>query len=645
MKHAIGLLLTFFLLSSSFTVAQKAKLNKANKKQDEFAYIDASKVYLKVAESGFKSVELFKKLGDSYYFNAKYKDAAIWYKELFILTGSVEPIYFLRYSQSLKASGKDEEASLWFNKYGVETNLTDSDFNSAEDYLKIINLNSNRYTIKPVSINSSGMEFGAGFKDTVANEYRSLVFAASRKDQNSIKRTRFNRWSGLPYLDLYQATLNETGLIGEPVKLDGNVNTKYDESSAIFTKDGKTMYFTRNNTTPINKKSKNETKHLKIYRAHLVNGEWINVEDLSINGDAYSTAHPALNNEENLLYFVSDMPETNGLSDIFKVFINSDGSLGKPVNLGEKINTTGRESFPFITKENELYFSSDGHFGLGGYDVFYIKIDDDDFSSSLINLGKPINSKADDFAFVIHNHKGFVSSNRSSGFGYDDIFSFVENKAINDFTKSKIFGVVRDRETRQPLLNARISLSNEDNIDLTFVLTDSIGYYQMEVEQSVSYLIKATKELYIGEDAFSMKSEKDREHNFDLSKNKVEIKEGDDIAKLLNVIIYFDFDKYNIRKDAEVELQKIIAVLKQDPTIELDIRSHTDSRGNDSYNMSLSQRRNNATLQYIINGGIDESRLTGRGYGESQLINTCVNGTECSKELHQANRRSEFIVK
>lgn len=641
MKQLIRLFFFFFMLGAMHIHAQNGKVNKATKKYNQLDYIDATKVYLEVAESGFKSIELFKNLGDSYYFNSNYKEAAIWYKELFKLSETFDPIYLLRYSQSLKSNNENKEAALWFNKY-AKKKLANNEFKTAEDYLQIISQDSSRYTIKSTSINSEGIEFGAGLKDEENGIYKKIVFATSYKGHNITSKTIINKWSGQPFLDLYQVSINEDGIIGEPTKLKGDVNTKYHESSAVFTKDGKTMYFTRNNTTPNSKRSKKDLLHLKIYRAHLINGKWTNIEDLSINGDNYSTAHPALNDKENKLYFTSDMSQTVGLTDLFMATINSDGSLEKPINLGKEINTIGRESFPFITKDNELYFSSDGHFGLGGYDVFYIKLKENGSFGSLLNVGRPINSQFDDFAFTIQNHKGFVSSNRM-GHGFDDIYTFIENK---DITKYQIYGVVIDKETKQPLSNASIKILDENNIELTKAYTNTKGYYQISINRSLSYIIKATKEHYKGEDKdiFSIENIKNKEFNFELTKNKIKLEEGDDIAKPLNIIVYFDLDKYNIRQDAEVQLQKIIAVLKQHPSINLDIRSHTDSKASNDYNMSLSNRRNNATIQYIINGGIDPGRLTGKGYGETQLTNACANGIKCTEELHQANRRSEFII-
>lgn len=642
MKNTITLILlcTTFLFWGTAAIAQQGKLNRANKKYDDLAFIDASKIYLNVAESGYKSEELFKKLGNTFYFNTNYHDAAKWYGELFALSKDVEAIYYLRYSQALKSIGESELSQQWFDQYAQKAGISDDQLNDARYYMQIIEENSGRYTMTALSTNTSGIDFGASLlKD-------KLIFASTRDSGSVIKRR--DAWSEMPFLDLYQAHVNEDGSVTDATKLKGDINSKFHESSAVFTKDGNTMYFTRNNDSPRVKRGKNEERHLKIYRAHWIDEQWTNIEDLSINGENYSTAHPALSPLEDKLYFVSNMPQSLGLTDLFVVNLYDDGSLGAPINLGEKINTKGRESFPYVTKENELYFSSDGHYGLGGYDVFYAKLKGDGFTGNLINVGEPVNSASDDFAFIIKNKKGYMSSNRPGGMGYDDIYSFVENKPIKDLLKGKIYGTVIDKDTRELISNATIAVLDETNTVVANLKTDSNGYYQTDIDITSQYLIKATNPDYDGDDVLSLRSEigKDREHNFELSRNPsiTEASSGTDLPEILNIAIYFDLDRSLIRPDAEVELEKIVSAMKLYPHLKIAIASHTDSRDNDSYNKNLSERRAQSTLEYLVNRGIDRNRLAARGYGESRLINNCSNGVECSEKQHQKNRRSEFII-
>jgi outer membrane protein OmpA-like peptidoglycan-associated protein len=350
-----------------------------------------------------------------------------------------------------------------------------------------------------------------------------------------------------------------------------------------------------------------------------------------------------------MLYFSSDRPGGFGDSDLYVASINEDGSIGQAKNLGKEINTGGKETFPFVSAENELYFSSDGHFGLGGLDVFYVKIKDKAFGN-LLNIGEPVNSSADDFAFGINDttKRGFISSNRSQTEGkfvYDNIYSFVETTPIQDPYLANIDGYVTDKQTGKPLQNTSITLTDSKGEIYAQLRTDDKGYYQIETNKIETYFIKAEKEGYDTDEKVSKPNLETQQIDFQLQQNKVNIEPGTDLSKVLNIpIIYFDFDKWNIRPDAQVELEKVFAALKEYPQLKLNIRSHTDSRGNDAYNKALSIRRAKSTLDYLVSKGIDSSRLKSEGLGESELVNNCANGIPCSVKEHQKNRRSEFIV-
>lgn len=622
---------------------QERRLARANEKYGDYNYIDAAEIYEDVVASGFKSVELLQKLGNTYYFNARYGKAETAYAQLFELSEDVAPVYYLRYAQSLRANGKEREAKQFYDRYVKKGGMT-KPLVSAKDYLQIIKENSGRYQIKNLDINTAGIDFGGG-------TYQNQLVYASTRDTGVIMKRR-SGWDGLSFLNLYKAEIAEGGEgepdgTGESVKIKGQANSKFHESSAVFTKDGQTMYFTRNNLAP-GKKSKKETQLLKIYRATLKDGKWANMEDLSINGDTYSTAHPALSPDEGRLYFSSDRPEAMGGPDIFYAEIDSDGSLGPVESPGGKVNTPGRETFPFVSNENGLYFSSDGHFGLGGLDVFYTDLKKER-GAHLLNVGEPVNSPFDDFAYTIDTEtgRGFFSSNRTgeNAKGHDDIYSLLEKEKIKDLLATLIYGTVTDKDTRGPIPGASIRLLDEENKLLKEVFTDSLGNYEIEADRYKKYLIRASKEAYDTDEQLVGTTEERNEANFELKRNVVPLEPGRDLAEVLNIpIIYFDFDKSNIREDAAVELEKLVAALNRYPELKIDIRSHTDSRGSDSYNKALSGRRAQSTMEYIIGRGISKDRLTAKGHGESQLANRCGNGVKCSEEEHQANRRSEFIV-
>ena len=348
------------------------------------------------------------------------------------------------------------------------------------------------------------------------------------------------------------------------------------------------------------------------------------------------------------------MPGTLGQSDLYKVAINSDGSYGTPMNLGNVINTEGRETFPMVTSEGELYFSSDGHPGLGGLDIFVSKAEKDGSYKEVLNVGEPLNSSHDDFGFLINEKTrlGYITSNRDGGQGGDDIYKFKETKKIEYTCEQLLAGVVTDKETGLPLANVKVTLSDANYKMIKEVTTDNEGkFYMGSVECQSKYYIKTEKADYNTVETPTITANESGKTfvPIELEKPVKVVKVSDDLFKAFGIkIIYFDLDKSFIRADAAVELAKILDVLEQNPTMEIDVRSHTDCRQTAKYNMSLSDRRAKSTIAWLVDKGINKARLTGRGYGESQLVNNCAceptNQSNCTEEQHQANRRSEFII-
>lgn len=629
-----------------FTVnafSQGAKLAKADKEYDKYAYIDAIKTYERVVEKGYKSADLYQKIGNAYYFNAEFAKANKWYAELFALNADQDPEYYYRYSQTLKSIGEYDKANEILAKF-TQKNNTDSRgklYTANKNYLDVIKQNSGRYTIDNSGINSEYSDYGSSFYNN------KLVFASSR-DTSGIIRRKF-QWTNQSFTSLYAAEIKPDGTLGEPEKFSKKTDSRFHESTPVFTKDGKTMYFTRNNYND-GKKGKDSKKItlLKIYKAVLEDDKWTNVTELPFNNDNYSVAHPALSSDEKTLYFASDMPGTLGQSDLFKVKINADGTFGTPENLGDKINTAGKETFPHISADNELYFASDGQLGLGGLDVFVTQIQQDGTFSEVQNVGTPVNSSSDDFALLIDtNRTGFFSSNREGGSGYDDIYKFKENTKLVYKCEQLLAGIITDAETGAILANAKVTLFDKNFKSIKVISSDASGNYSFDVVCGKSYYVRVempeygTKEQRIN----IPKTSGATDLPFALEKNIKEVTVGSDLAKTFNIeIIYFDLDKSNIREDAAIDLAKIIDVMKQYPNMKVDVRSHTDSRASNSYNDKLSDRRAKSTIAYMVSHGIDANRLTGKGYGESQLVNKCADGVECSEAEHQKNRRSEFII-
>ena len=636
MKKYFTLYIALLNLFTFNSYSQQSQLKSANRKYTNLAYIDAIKTYERVAQKGYQSADMYKKIGNSYYFNGELESAAKWYTELFAMNTDVEPEYYFRYSQSLQSIGENQKANEMQQLFRQKIGITYKSMN----YLDQIKANSGRYQIENAGINSQYSDYGT------AKYGKKIVFATAR-DTGSLSH-RIHSWNNQYFTNLYTSELSEEATLSKPAPFDDAVKSRFHEATPVFTKDGKTMYFTRNNYLDGKKgKSQDKTTLLKIYRAYAVDGLWTNISELPFNSDQFSTAHPALSPDEKTLYFASNRPDSFGESDIYKVQINEDGSFGTPINLGNRINTIGRESFPSITEENELYFASDGQPGLGGFDVFVTKINPEGTFTDVQNVGESVNSAKDDFAYFIDTktRRGFFSSNRSDGQGSDDIYQFLETKRLR--CEQELYGVVTDESTKELLPNTTISLYNKQFNLLNTTISDSIGNYSLQVDCGQDYYVRAEKPEYnTKEQKISISKLDGRTYlPIALEKTKCKVTIGDDLGKCFGIKnIYFDFDKYTIRMEAAIDLEKILIVLTDNPGMKLDIRSHTDSRGTFKYNEVLSNNRAKATIQWLIKNGVNPNRLTAKGYGENQLVNHCSDGVSCTEEEHQLNRRSEFII-
>jgi len=639
-KHIVSSI--FLALIALKGNAQTASQNKADKDYTQYAYIDAIGTYEKVAEKGYKDETMFQRLGNAYYFNGELIKAAKWYDALFEMNAEQEPEYYYRYAQTLKAMGDYAKADKILEAFNKKT-ATDKRgilFENNKNYLEQIKVNSGRFEIANAGINSKQTDYGSAY-------YNDKIVFASARDTGGVSRKTF-KWTNKAFTNLYLAELKADGTLGEPERFQKKINSKFNESTPVFTKDGKTMYFTRNNYLK-GKRGRDDQKItlLKLYKAEFIKDKWANITELPFNSNQYSTAHPALSNDEKKLYFASDMPGTLGQSDLYSVTINDDKTFGKPENLGPAINTEGRETFPFIAADNQLYFASDGRPGLGGLDVFVSTIKNDNTFTAVQNVGAPINSKQDDFAFIINSDtsNGFFSSNREGGIGNDDIYKITETRKL--LCEQKLKATIVDLETNKILDNAKVTLLDEQFKVIDEVVTQADGSFTFNVECTKKYYVRATKEDYETKEVPVTITGEAGETSVvvALEKRIKPIGVGTDLAKTLNIpIIYFDLDKSFIRKDAAFELEKILVVMKQYPKMKIDVRSHTDSRQTAEYNIGLSNRRAKATVQWLTKNGIASNRLTGKGYGESQLINNCADGVSCTEAEHQLNRRSEFII-
>jgi outer membrane protein OmpA-like peptidoglycan-associated protein len=500
------------------------------------------------------------------------------------------------------------------------------------------------YKIKNLQVNTKYSDFGVTYYGD-----NSAVFASTRKDKAIRKRV----WviNNQPYLELYQGNVSNSGEISEVEFFSKEINSKYHESSVAFTKDLKTVYFSRNNY--LNKKFKKDSvlkmNLIQMYKAEIAeNGEWTNIQPMPFNSDHYQTGHPVLNSRENKLYFVSDMPGSIGLTDIWVVDINKNGSYGTPKNLGPNVNTRKKEVFPYITENDVLYFASEGFKdNYGGLDIYATKILGDEAIEEAKNLEYPINSENDDFAMVFQKGKrtGHFSSNRKGGKGDDDIYFFEELKPVSFDCIQIAQGTVREKETNQLISEAKVNLYNNKGEVIETVVTDQYGTFSFNVDCLDSYRVLAAKENYSdASEQFRTSKESDAEFTINL------IMQPDEFINIRGLLmininpIYFDLDKSDIREDAAIELEKVARIMKKYPELKIELGSHTDSRAPDAYNMALSERRAKSTLEWLIGRGVNSKAISSKGYGETQLVNKCSNGVKCSDAEHQLNRRTEFVI-
>jgi outer membrane protein OmpA-like peptidoglycan-associated protein len=643
MKKQIIFILLAITVSGTQLLAQQNKLDLAQKKYDELAYSESIKIYDALAKDGYKSKELLENLANAYYYKADFIPAKQWYDSLFLFTQELSANTYSKYVSTLKTQQEYTKADQIMIQMGEKypNDLRVKVYAANKEYLKNSKKAPTTAKVTNAGINSANSDFSPAFLGDSA-----IVFSSTRATQKVLVSR--HSWTEESYTNLYLSKQiskkgsKEKDSVSLPKGLNAQINKYYNESSAVFTKDGKTMYFTRNNQLKI--KAKTDTLNtvlLKIYKATFDGKKWTNVKELPFNNDNYSCAHPALSPDEKELYFSSNRPGSKGMSDIYKIAILENDTFGELENLGDKINTEGRETFPFVTNDNVLIFASDARAGLGGLDMYYLHLDSE--YKEIKTFGKPINSPQDDFGLIYNDQiqDGFFTSNRmEDNLGKDDIYRFKTLEIPKIF---KVTAGVIEETTSLPV-ESQVILMDENKAQIGQLTSNQGKFKYADLEQHKKYFITLTHpdfETYEGPITFNGK-----ETNlvFKLKKKALELSEVD-LAKILGIrIIYFDLDKHFVREDAALELQKIADIMKTYPQMNIDVRSHTDSRSAATYNQQLSQRRADATREWLIVQGIAPERLKSSGYGESKLVNGCADEIICTEEQHQENRRSEFII-
>ena len=628
MKKIYTILLLIAVCTATVS-AQNSKTKKADNLYDRLAYTDAAQAYQKVLKRGTTDVYVFERLANCYYFINDTKKAEMYYKRV-ARSKDANPEAIYNYAQSLKANGKFSDYNTWMKNFATlsPNDTRVKEFMKNPNYIPKIMDDMARYTATNMQdINSEYADFGGVVSG------KDFYFASGR----NTSRKKY-QWNEEPYLDIYKAT-NVGGTMKNAVLLEGDVNTKYHESNAVITADGKRMYFDRNDYFEGDyDKSENGINQINLYYAEKIDGKgWSGIVSVPFNNDEYSTGHPALSQDGKTLYFASDMPGGSGGSDLYMVAINSDGSLGTPMRLGDNINTEGKELFPYVDSDGTLYFSSNGHLGIGGLDVFYAEAQQDGFGV-VSNMGNGVNSPADDFAYKYDptSQSGYVSSNREGGQGSDDIYMV---EAVEIPCEVTIEVLVTNENTNDVIAGARVDLYDTMGNRLSSKTSNIAGMVSFKAACDQAHEVQgvlADFESGVSEVAPA----NDQKVSATIALKPIEQIIVED--KIVLNPILFDLDKSNIKPQAAFELDKVVAVMKKYPEMVIAVGSHTDNRATDAYNLTLSEARAQSTVQYIISKGISGKRISGKGYGESQLKVSC--GANCSEAEHQLNRRSEFTI-
>lgn len=633
MKSKKHILITIILLINFTVFSQYSKQKKADNLFNKFSFVQASEVYRSLIENNFNKDYAIRQLADCYAYMRNPDSSVVYYKKAVEQT-HVPIEYYYKYAQSLRGVKSYKESEIWIKRFKDEGGiLDDSKFIKDADFLTSIYNAKQHYFLKEVTFNSKYSDFGAYV-------HNGLTYFSSARDEG-VSTKHVYGWNNEPFLDIY-VKAEKDSLVDHKSKLKGKVNSVYHDGPLAITNDGKTMYFSRNNYNKYGlAKDKSGISNLKIYKASLINEQWDAIEELPFNNDEYSTGHPTLNSDNTKLYFTSDMPGGKGGSDIYYVEIKNDGSFGVPQNLGSVVNTRENEMFPFLNNEDVLFFSSNGHQGLGLFDLFATTKDKNNVITNVINLGVPVNSNKDDFSFFMSydGTTGYFASNRDGGSGSDDIYTY------NRILPLKVEGIVTDLINKKPVKNAKITLFDANNNEIAYLETDDNGYYEINIDRDADYKIESSQTKY--EDDSKVFTSKNLPKTTTKITVNLALNPIKDVIKLAELnTIYFDYGKYNIRKDAVIELEKIVNMMLNDyPNMVIRIESHTDSRSSNSFNDRLSQKRAKSTYDYLISRGVDPSRITKyEGFGKRRLLNGCDGTIPCSIEEHQLNRRTEFIV-
>lgn len=649
MKKIKYIYLAFLLVLAQVSKAQYV-LNQADKQFELYQYAKAKILY----EQAFKKKQTLytaKQLAITSEKNKEYKETEKWYAKALTFPGA-ETALMLAYAKALQSNSKYVEAKAAYQQYiQMAGNVPKAD---QDLWLKSCD-SAQLWMASPKKMNIENIAaVNTGFTEYGAIKYKEgVVFVSDRTlpdngqkgkkgilriDKGNYPDRNYYSWTGENYLKLLYANKND-----EIATFSIGAENNYHIGTPTFSKDGKEAFFT---ITRVAKdlafdktKLRIGTVKLEIYHTYLQDdGTWGKPVAFPYNNiNDYSVGDPFLSEDGKTLYFVSDMQGGTGGLDIYKTIRNNDGSWSKPENM-QALNTPGDERTPYFLSENVLYFSTNGRIGMGDLDIY--KAVNQNGIWHVQNLGYPYNSPQDDFAFSIEKlakgWSGYLSSNRMNGKGSDDIYKFSEDIVPPIPKNIYVQGTIYDQRTNKPLANAQVTMKGANGSNENMI-TDGTGGYKFPLQVNNNYHLKAQKTLFNEKDTSFAATDQNVYKDFYLGMISA--------GKSFEIrYIYYDFDKDKIRPDAALELNKLAVILKEYPEVKVELGSHTDSRGPDIYNLDLSQRRARSAVNYILSKGINKERITAKGYGETQLVNRCVNGAKCSAQEHQLNRRTEIKI-
>jgi outer membrane protein OmpA-like peptidoglycan-associated protein/tetratricopeptide (TPR) repeat protein len=593
----------------------------------------------------------------------EHKETEIWFgKVATAYESQLQPIHKLHYADALSSNGKYETAKVWYEKYEKDPHNDKRGLRKTYgiNNIELFYVDSALYQVQEINVNSEESDFSPAYYEG------GLVFSSARRPPANKKET-FN-WNEKSFLDLYYADIEGGQNLSEPSEFHVSVNSRFHEGTLVVYKENTKMIFTRNDYHKNKiRRSKKDVHNLSLYIADRESAEdgsessgWTNIKPFHFDSKEYSVGHPTITKDGTRMYFASDMPGGVGGVDLY--YTNYDSTYdtwSQPVNLGKSINTEGNEMFPFLHEDSTLYFASNGHGGLGGLDIFYSRKEEDSFKTYK-NIGYPINKSTDDFGIILaeDGRSGYFTSNRDTGTGDDDIYHF---KSLG----CRLVGVAVHAVTGEILNDFKVNIHEKvDSIPTAYAFS-SDSVFEFTTKIRTAYVLEAAKKDFkngkidlsaIDEfncDLYGVDTVKIPLMPFepvittptDDGPPPLFVYTPDPNAKVVEVVnVFYDLDKFFIRRDASRDLDRVARTLLDNPSMIVALTSHTDSRASNFYNIRLGQRRSRSAYKYLIDKGISPKRLKVSSFGETVLVTNCPDGEDCDEVKHQENRRTEIII-